>query len=227
MYAGVPANRPLTVSGPYEPSAAPSAEPLTRSCCVSPECASPKSITRTRPSPSIMTLSGLKSRWTSPFAWAAARPSPAAQSAAKICSRERGSANHCVSVTPSTCSITMYATPLTSKLSWTATTLGWASFAIALASRTTLRWTRTSPGSRIFSTRFRVRTARPRLSGRAPSGLDPSAMPLSFSAMRTLSTQRRCVSSAYNEFSPGRSLKPGRAGRDYRDASTRRAALLE
>jgi hypothetical protein len=38
----------------------------------------PKSVTRTRPSLPTSTLSGLKSRWISPAAWAAARPRPAA-----------------------------------------------------------------------------------------------------------------------------------------------------
>ena len=46
-------------------------------CSVSPEGrASPKSITRARLWP-ISTLCGLKSRWISPSAWAAASPRPA------------------------------------------------------------------------------------------------------------------------------------------------------
>ena len=56
-------------------SAPPFAVPAGRSTAT--ERASPKSVTKTRPSRATSTLSGLKSRWTSPAACAAASPAPA------------------------------------------------------------------------------------------------------------------------------------------------------
>jgi len=46
--------------------------------------ASPKSMTRTWPSRPTMTLSGLKSRWTSSLSCAACRPRPAARNTLMI-----------------------------------------------------------------------------------------------------------------------------------------------
>ena len=93
-----------------------------------PPCgrASPKSVTRARPSASMSTLSGLKSRWTSPAAWAAARPSPG-------CDEHRDdlfpvvapAASQAVRVSPSTSSIATYTSSSTAPTSCTATTLGW------------------------------------------------------------------------------------------------------
>ena len=71
--------------------------------------ASPKSSTRTRPSLPIITLSGLKSRWTRPARCAASMPRPAASNTRRISRQVRGrSASQVVSVTPSMCSIAMY-----------------------------------------------------------------------------------------------------------------------
>ena len=49
-------------------------------------------MTRTAPSLPIITFCGLKSRWTTPAACAAARPRPAATNTSRICCQLRGSA---------------------------------------------------------------------------------------------------------------------------------------
>ncbi len=54
--------------------------------------ARPKSMTRTSPSRPTMTLSGLKSRWTSPFSCAATRPRPAARNTRSTSCQLRGCA---------------------------------------------------------------------------------------------------------------------------------------
>ncbi len=70
--------------------------------------ASPKSMTRTSPSRPTITLSGLKSRWTSPFSCAAASPRPAARNTRSTSGHERGCAcSQNVTVFPSTNSIAM------------------------------------------------------------------------------------------------------------------------
>ena len=61
---------------------------------VTPSCTSPKSMTRTWPSAPIMTLSGLKSRWTSPRSCAAASPRPAAAKTSSTSGQLRGAGVH-------------------------------------------------------------------------------------------------------------------------------------
>lgn len=101
--------------------------------------ARPKSLTRTRPSTPISTFSGLKSRCTSPARWAAASPWPAWNSTSRISSQPRGALRiqrrrSC----PSTSSIAKYTCEPTSPASCTWTTWGWASLAMARASRSNL-----------------------------------------------------------------------------------------
>ena len=104
-----------------------------RSCV---ERARPKSLTRTRPSRPISTLSGLKSRCTIPAPCAASSPRPAATKTSRISSSARGrSRSQERSVPPSTSSIATKSWPCTSAASNTETTLGWESRAIACASR--------------------------------------------------------------------------------------------
>ncbi|MCB9748871.1 MAG: hypothetical protein H6713_02565 [Myxococcales bacterium] len=107
--------------------------------------ASPKSITRTRPSSPSITLSGLKSRCTSPAAWAAASPRAAARYLSTTSRHDRGCArSHARSVTPRMCSIATNTRPSCTPTSCTPTTLGWARRASAWASRSS----RTRPSVR-------------------------------------------------------------------------------
>jgi hypothetical protein len=70
--------------------------------------ARPKSMTRTSRSRPTITLSGLKSRWTSPFSCAATNPRPAARKTRSTSCQLRGCAcNQYVTVFPSTNSIAM------------------------------------------------------------------------------------------------------------------------
>ena len=65
-------------------------------------------MTRTEPSRPIMTFCGLKSRWTTPAACAAARPRPAAMKTSSTSRQLRGCArSHASSVWPSMNSIAM------------------------------------------------------------------------------------------------------------------------
>ncbi|TMQ22515.1 MAG: hypothetical protein E6J90_12365 [Deltaproteobacteria bacterium] len=105
MYAGVPIAVPGKVNAPSSaldgrrtsPGSGAGPSPVAR--------ASPKSVTTTRPRRSISTLGGLKSRWTIPAAWAAARPRPAATIAAMIASRGWPRDSHAAMVSPSISSI--------------------------------------------------------------------------------------------------------------------------
>jgi hypothetical protein len=96
--------------------------------------ARPKSITRTRPSSSIITLSGLRSRWTRPAACAAATPRAtsvnARTSSASGCARAQSR-----SVRPVTNSMAIHTCAPRIPTSWMATMFGWDSRASAWASR--------------------------------------------------------------------------------------------
>jgi hypothetical protein len=98
--------------------------------------ASPKSVTRAWPLASTSTLSGLKSRWTRLAAWAAARPSPAPRNTSSTSRHERGdAASHPRRVRPAASSMATNTRPPAWPTSYTATTLGCATCAIARASR--------------------------------------------------------------------------------------------
>jgi hypothetical protein len=98
--------------------------------------ARPKSTTRARPSSSMMTLVGVKSRWTTPSRWAAARPWPAATNTARISGQVRTCPESQVRrVTPRMNSMAMNRSPSTSPTSNTRTTLGWERRAMVVASR--------------------------------------------------------------------------------------------
>ena len=74
--------------------------------------ASPKSMTRTSRSLPMRTLSGLKSRCTNPFRWAAARPRPAAVKTSTTSRQVRGASfSHWRSVWPFTSSMAMNTLP--------------------------------------------------------------------------------------------------------------------
>jgi hypothetical protein len=75
--------------------------------------ARPKSVTTTWPSRPSSTLAGLKSRCTSPRAWAATSPAPAARRRFITSAGARRSArSHSASVPPSSSSIATKSTPL-------------------------------------------------------------------------------------------------------------------
>ena len=98
--------------------------------------ASPKSMTRTRPSWPTMTLSGLKSRCTRPARCAAASPSPAARNTCTMAAAARGFAlSHWRSVWPSMSSVAMNTSPPSSPTSKTVSTLVCDRRAKACASR--------------------------------------------------------------------------------------------
>jgi len=160
MYGGVPITAPASVSGASaEPENDPDREggPMRSDGAeVSPPSssrsdsssvgrdavtsvrASPKSRTRARPSSPMITLAGLKSRWTRPSAWAAARPWAHCSSTSRTAGGLGRVSSHCDSVWPSTSSIVMktcvVAPPIT-PTSNTGTTLGCESLASALPSR--------------------------------------------------------------------------------------------
>ena len=115
MYAGVPASSP--------------GSPVSRA-----DRASPKSVTRTRPSSPTSTLSGLKSRWTMPAACAAASPRPACTNTRRISRHGRGVSSQRASVAPSTSSIATNMQSRSNPTSWTCTTFGCERRAIAWAS---------------------------------------------------------------------------------------------
>ncbi len=127
MYAGVPKNAPLLVSGSESAlgvegpgsnlggtvGALPSRSSVAR--------ASPKSSTLTRPSLAMSTLSGLKSRCTRPAACAAASPLPACRNASTISRGARSfSLSQRVRVRPSMNSIAMNTSSPRVPTSWTA-----------------------------------------------------------------------------------------------------------
>ena len=102
--------------------------------------ASPKSMTRTWLSRPTMTLSGLKSRCTSPFSCAAASPRPAAMNTFRMsCQLRAAACSQYVTVFPSTNSIAMNTCSWKVPTSKTTTTFGCESRAIACASRS-VRW---------------------------------------------------------------------------------------
>ena len=86
-------------------------------------------MTSTRPSVPMSTLSGLKSRWTSPAAWAAARPRPAFTNASTMSGQSRGALSQSRSVEPSMNSIATNTRSPTVPTSWTVITLGCGSYA--------------------------------------------------------------------------------------------------
>ena len=146
----MPSSEPVTVSPasaldePAAPDAAGGAEPAPIGRVASSATgsapwasrASPKSVTTIRPSRLRSTLCGLKSRWTMPAAWAAASPRPAATNASTIAAVGRRSArSHSASDSPWISSIATKSRPPAVPTSWTVTTLGWDSRAIARASR--------------------------------------------------------------------------------------------
>jgi hypothetical protein len=138
--------RPLdTVSGRSKPEA----DADTDDAPVPPRGgrAMPKSVTRTRPSTPTSTLSGLKSRCTSPASWAACRPRPAATNVSTTSGQARGCSRcHAVSVWPSTSSMAKNTRPSNVPTSCTVITLGWLSCAMACASRSS-RWLRRRPAA--------------------------------------------------------------------------------
>ena len=82
MYAGVPSSAPVFVTTRARPPPPPPRRrrsPAARRPPPQRSRASPKSVTRTRPSRPTSTFSGLKSRCTRPAACAAASPRPAAR----------------------------------------------------------------------------------------------------------------------------------------------------
>ena len=97
--------------------------------------ATPKSPTRTRPSLPMSTFSGLKSRWMMPAACAAASPRPACANTASTSRHAWVRVIQLRKVPPSTRSMAKNRTSPTAPTSYTGTTLGWASWAIAWASR--------------------------------------------------------------------------------------------
>ena len=82
MYAGVPSTEPVLRE--RRVSRRPVLVAARSERATSTPRASPKSVTAIRPSRLRSTLCGLKSRWTSPAACAAASPRPAARNAATI-----------------------------------------------------------------------------------------------------------------------------------------------
>ena len=92
MYAGVPSTAPVVVSS--WGSSPPRASPRTAS-------ARPKSPTCTDPSAATSTLSGLKSRCTTPARCAAASPSPARRQTARMSSAVRGAERYPRRLSPS------------------------------------------------------------------------------------------------------------------------------
>ncbi len=151
MYAGVPTTAPAAVSGVSSKSgdspglggaAGSSAAPSTAR-------ASPKSVTRARPSSSMRTLSSLKSRCTIPAACAAASPRPAPRNSSSTACHDRGSrASQRRTVSPGTSSIARNTPPSYVPTSWIATTFGCASRAIACASRSSRDCDAESPPGR-------------------------------------------------------------------------------
>jgi hypothetical protein len=135
MYAGVPIATPVAVSSSAPAAAPDAASPasITR--------ATPKSVTTTRGAPlgdaATSTLSGLKSRWTTPARCAATSPRPARRSTAITSAVVRGAASsHARSVPPSISSIARYTRPSTSPTSCTVITAGSATRASIRDSRT-------------------------------------------------------------------------------------------
>ena len=146
MYAGVPitvpaavidcsSERPPVIRGALLARSSAVASSSTASAPCTPR-ASPKSSTRTRSSAPTMTLSGLKSRCTSPAAWAACSPRPAWMYACRTSDHVRPSCwIHVPSVGPSTSSIATNTASCSTPTSNTGITLGCDSRAIACASR--------------------------------------------------------------------------------------------
>lgn len=100
------------------------------------ERARPKSVTRARPSSPINTLVGLKSRCTNPAWWAASSPRPAPRKTVRTSRHSRGfSLSQVARVTPRTSSIVTKTDVPSEPTSYTGTTWGCDSWAMACASR--------------------------------------------------------------------------------------------
>ncbi|MFT3771252.1 MAG: hypothetical protein QM820_38040 [Minicystis sp.] len=113
-----------------------SAAAAARPAAGSASAAMPKSATRARPSSPTSTLSGLKSRCTSPASCAAASPHPAWRMTSTTSANGRGPrSSHAVKVDPWTSSMATKTRPSCSPISWTATTFGCVSRPSACASR--------------------------------------------------------------------------------------------
>ena len=118
MYSGVPIISPVPVA------ARAGERPMGVASDGSPrERARPKSSTFT-PAEPMRTLCGLKSRWTIPAAWAAARPRPAATNTSRTSRQVWRRAIQTASVSPSRCSMAMKTRRWCSPASNTVTTLG-------------------------------------------------------------------------------------------------------
>ncbi len=108
----------------------------------------PKSSTLTSPSLVSMTLLGFTSRWTMPSRWAASSASAtAAVTRAASAGPSGPEASRAASVSPSSSSMTRNGAPPSLPKSNTRATLGWASRAVARASRTNRRVARSSAAS--------------------------------------------------------------------------------
>ena len=142
MYCGVPSTAPVRVTSLSSARGRAGSSMVTGSGeWSSTSRARPKSVTITRPLRLTRTFSGLKSRCTSPAAWAATRPRPASTKARSTSSVGRGpSWIHRLRVVPSTRSIATKTPSSVAPTSWTATTLGWATRAMAWASRSSRAW---------------------------------------------------------------------------------------
>ena len=90
MYAGVPTKALVRVRA-AAPAPSPPPPPAASAAVSCASRARPKSITRTLPSFAIIAFCGLKSRWMTPAAWAAASPRAAATKTSRIARQLRGS----------------------------------------------------------------------------------------------------------------------------------------
>ena len=137
----------------------------------------PKSITLTSPPGVSMTLLGFTSRCTIPRWWAASRAS--ATAAATRAASAGGSgppASRRARVSPSSSSMTRNGALPSRPKSYTRATLGWASRAVALASRTKRRVARSSAASSSTSTLSATRRPSTVSSASHTSPMPPAAI---------------------------------------------------
>ena len=155
MYCGVPMSMPLTVC----PGIA--VADVTSASAGLARRAMPKSSNLTSPSCRIITLSGLRSRWTMPARWASASADatwmPMSTTVATSSGALRAMSR---SVLPSTNSQAMKCVPAASPMSWIVMMFGWFSADAALASRMNrarLSWSSADVAGRTFSATRRPR----------------------------------------------------------------------
>jgi hypothetical protein len=137
MYAGVPEDDPVRVSRSEGATSASDPPDAPGSSSPPPRRASPKSVTHTRPSSATRTLSGLKSRCTSPAACGRRQPPSGLQEHVEHLAPPSRALGEPRPHVPSVDEVHGDEDAVTARAdaSWMAMTLGWTSLAMARASR--------------------------------------------------------------------------------------------